>query len=158
MTQSANSFIPGHWSFEFSKLIVSNNFLCYKNNTRAYSSAHCAFLVNILGRTKPTSHAQAIHDPNWQWAMQTESEALQYSDTWSMVHLPIGHKPIDCKWVYKIKIQIRQHHCLLQSPSFCQGLHSRALITINVFRPPPNSAPFGVSSILHLPVIGISTN
>ncbi|KAL5787313.1 hypothetical protein ACOSP7_004262 [Xanthoceras sorbifolium] len=35
--------------------------------------------------------------------MNTELEALQLNNTWSLVPLPIGHKPIGCKWVYKIK-------------------------------------------------------
>lgn len=35
--------------------------------------------------------------------MHAELEALQQNNTWSMVPLPIGHKPIGCKWVYKIK-------------------------------------------------------
>ncbi|KAL5748203.1 hypothetical protein ACOSQ2_025500 [Xanthoceras sorbifolium] len=35
--------------------------------------------------------------------MNTELEALQLNNTWSLVSLPIGHKPIGCKWVYKIK-------------------------------------------------------
>ncbi|BBG93322.1 wall-associated kinase 2 [Prunus dulcis] len=35
--------------------------------------------------------------------MHAELEALQQNNTYSMVPLPIGHKPIGCKWVYKIK-------------------------------------------------------
>ena len=35
--------------------------------------------------------------------MNTKLEALQQNNTWSLVTLPVGHKPIGCKWVYKIK-------------------------------------------------------
>jgi len=35
--------------------------------------------------------------------MNTELEALQQNNTWSLVPLPLGHKPIGCKWVYNIK-------------------------------------------------------
>ncbi|BBN68869.1 wall-associated kinase 2 [Prunus dulcis] len=59
--------------------------------------------ANIIGLTEPTSYAQAIHDPNWQHAMHAELKALQQNNTYSMVPLPVGHKPIGCKWVYKIK-------------------------------------------------------
>lgn len=62
-----------------------------------------SFLANITGLTEPTSYAQSIHDPNWRHVMHAELEALQQNNTWSMVPLPIGHKPIGCKWVYKIK-------------------------------------------------------
>ena len=35
--------------------------------------------------------------------MNTELKALQQNNTWTLVPLPSGHKPIRCKWVYKIK-------------------------------------------------------
>lgn len=35
--------------------------------------------------------------------MQAELDALTRNNTWSLVPLPVGHKPIGCKWVYKIK-------------------------------------------------------
>lgn len=35
--------------------------------------------------------------------MNIELEALQQNNTWTLVQLHAGHKPIDCRWVYKIK-------------------------------------------------------
>ncbi|KAL5563525.1 hypothetical protein UlMin_033272 [Ulmus minor] len=35
--------------------------------------------------------------------MEAEIQALETNHTWSMVPLPPGHRPIGCKWVYKIK-------------------------------------------------------
>ncbi|XP_021831999.1 uncharacterized protein LOC110771952 [Prunus avium] len=35
--------------------------------------------------------------------MQAELDALMHNDTWTLVPLSTGHKPIGCKWVYKIK-------------------------------------------------------
>jgi len=35
--------------------------------------------------------------------MAKEFEALQDNNTWELVPLPAGKKPISCKWVYKIK-------------------------------------------------------
>lgn len=35
--------------------------------------------------------------------MNTELSALQQNKTWTLIPLPKGHKPIGCKWVYKIK-------------------------------------------------------
>ena len=47
--------------------------------------------------------AQAEHDPKWCEAMNSEIQALEANDTWTLTTLPIGKKPIGCKWVYKIK-------------------------------------------------------
>ncbi|KAF5468773.1 hypothetical protein F2P56_012898, partial [Juglans regia] len=35
--------------------------------------------------------------------MEQELTALELNETWSIVDLPLGKKPIDCKWVYKYK-------------------------------------------------------
>ncbi|BBH06340.1 RmlC-like cupins superfamily protein [Prunus dulcis] len=54
-------------------------------------------------QTEPTSYDQAANDPNWQQAMTAEITALEQNNTWTLTSLPHGHKPIGCKWVYKIK-------------------------------------------------------
>ena len=38
-------------------------------------------------------------NPAWQAAMTQEFEALHINNTWSLVPLPAGKKPIGCKWV-----------------------------------------------------------
>jgi hypothetical protein len=35
--------------------------------------------------------------------MQEEYDYLNVNNTWSLVPLPKGRKPISCKWVFKIK-------------------------------------------------------
>ncbi len=40
----------------------------------------------------------------WEIAMQKEYDSLVVNNTWSLVPLPKGRKPISCKlWVFKIK-------------------------------------------------------
>ncbi len=39
----------------------------------------------------------------WEMAMQEEYDSLVVNNTWSLVPLPKGRKPISCKWVFKIK-------------------------------------------------------
>jgi hypothetical protein len=39
----------------------------------------------------------------WEITMQEEYESLLVTNTWSLVPLPKGRKPIFCKWVFKIK-------------------------------------------------------
>ena len=35
--------------------------------------------------------------------MDKEIEALEVTNTWSLVPLPLGESPIGCKWVYRVK-------------------------------------------------------
>ncbi len=39
----------------------------------------------------------------WEMAMQEEHDSFVIKNTWSLVPLPKGKKPISCKWVNKIK-------------------------------------------------------
>ncbi len=35
--------------------------------------------------------------------MQEEYDSLMTNNTWTLVPLPTGRKPVSCKWVFKIK-------------------------------------------------------
>ncbi|GKV49236.1 hypothetical protein SLEP1_g55999 [Rubroshorea leprosula] len=76
-----------------------SNYLSYAR----FSPAHYSFLNTIACDIEPSSSTQAIHCPEWRTAMQTELQALEDTQTWSLVPLPPDKKPIGCKWVYKIK-------------------------------------------------------
>lgn len=52
---------------------------------------------------EPLTYEDAAVIPAWQTAMQQEFDALIANDTWDLVSLPQGKKPIGCKWVYRIK-------------------------------------------------------
>ena len=52
---------------------------------------------------EPQSYLEAAKDPGWQEAMDRELQALHANQTWDILSLPQGKKPIDCKWVYKAK-------------------------------------------------------
>ncbi|VVA37824.1 PREDICTED: Retrovirus-related Pol poly from transposon, partial [Prunus dulcis] len=51
----------------------------------------------------PCRTKEAVSNPHWQEAMQSELAALESNQTWSLTSLPPGKQPIGCKWVYKIK-------------------------------------------------------
>ncbi|KAE8686001.1 hypothetical protein F3Y22_tig00111088pilonHSYRG00304 [Hibiscus syriacus] len=55
---------------------------------------------------EPSTYQEAIHSSDvslWMIAMQEEIEALHKNNTWDLVPLPQGRKPIGNKWVFKIK-------------------------------------------------------
>ena len=52
---------------------------------------------------EPSSFAEAEHDVAWQAAMKEEMEAVERNDTWELVDLPRGHRPIGLRWVFKLK-------------------------------------------------------
>lgn len=56
--------------------------------------------------------------------MNSEITALEENDTWSLVPLPVGHHPIGCRWVFKIKYQfigsIERYNARLVAKGFTQ--------------------------------------
>ncbi|GKB26820.1 ribonuclease H-like domain-containing protein [Tanacetum coccineum] len=48
-------------------------------------------------------YLEAIKDHKWIEAINLEIEALNRNMTWVIIELPVGSKPIGCKWVFKLK-------------------------------------------------------
>ena len=51
----------------------------------------------------PKHSQEAMRNPQWKEAMDEEMRALIQNQTWEVVDLPKGKKPIGCKWVYTLK-------------------------------------------------------
>jgi hypothetical protein len=49
------------------------------------------------------SCGEALGNPKWWAAMDTEYQALAKNQTWHLVPRPKGKNIVGCKWVYKIK-------------------------------------------------------
>ena len=49
--------------------------------------------------------ADVIQHPKWQEAMNEELMAIEKNNAWQLTDLPKGHKAIDVKWLYKIKVK-----------------------------------------------------
>ena len=56
-----------------------------------------------LTQEEPSSCNEASKESVWRQAMEEELESIEKNETWEMVTPPPGCKPIDLKWVYKIK-------------------------------------------------------
>ncbi len=64
----------------------------------------------------------------WEIAMQEEYDSLVVNNTWSLVPLPKGRKPISSKWVFKIKHgvdgEVERYKVRLVARSFSQTFWS----------------------------------
>jgi hypothetical protein len=68
--------------------------------TKEVERATVAFLE------EPQNIEEALTRENskeWECVMQEEYDSLMTNNTWTLVPLPAGRKPVSCKWVFKIK-------------------------------------------------------
>lgn len=65
---------------------------------------HVCFLTKIKPIQEPTTYQQGVNHIEWQDAIKEELKALETNQTWDIVDLPYGKKPIGCKWIYKVKL------------------------------------------------------
>ena len=63
------------------------------------------FYTYLVGN-EPLSFSEAISVPdakNWDKAIRIEIDSIQKNNTWTLIDLPKGAKPIGCKWIFKKK-------------------------------------------------------
>ena len=80
------------------RLCNSREILLLDNDTRE---------ILLLDNDEPTTYVEAMMDPDskkWQSAMRSKIESMSDTRVWNLVDLPDGHKTIECKWIYKRKI------------------------------------------------------
>lgn len=63
------------------------------------------FLSESCDINEPLNYKEASQQFEWIEAMQKEIKALEDNNTWELVDLPKGKKPIGCKWVFKVKLK-----------------------------------------------------
>lgn len=69
-------------------------------------SEYYLYTVEAGGYEDPFTIEEALKDVDakqWRQAMGSEYQSLMQNNTWTLVKLPPGVKPIKCKWVFKKK-------------------------------------------------------
>ena len=61
------------------------------------------FYIYLVGN-EPLSFSEAISAldaKQWDKAIRTKIDSIKKNNTWTLVDLPKGEKPIGCKWIFK---------------------------------------------------------
>jgi hypothetical protein len=56
----------------------------------------------------PKTYQEALNSVDssmWKETIKSELDSLVMNHTWDLVDLPMGNKPIGCKWIFKRKIK-----------------------------------------------------
>ncbi|MCO5584053.1 hypothetical protein L7F22_037975 [Adiantum nelumboides] len=69
----------------------------------SYMAKHFAFMAKVAHNVEPTCFEETAENDKWQEATNEKMDALYGNETWELVALPKGKKPIGCRWVYKVK-------------------------------------------------------
>jgi hypothetical protein len=65
---------------------------------------HVAYRVGQVKEPKTLKEAmESDHAVEWKAAADCEFRSLMENETWELMELPAGRKPISCKWVFKVK-------------------------------------------------------
>ncbi|PKI59228.1 hypothetical protein CRG98_020391 [Punica granatum] len=68
------------------------------------SVAMIPIMLNVEGDPQTYGEAMASRDAAfWKEAINDEMDSILFNNTWVLVDLPQGSKPIGCKWVFKRK-------------------------------------------------------
>ena len=76
---------------------------------RRLARLHEARELLLLDNDEPATYAEAMVDPDseqWLITMRFEIESMGDNQVWNLVDLPDGFKAIECKWIYKKKIDM----------------------------------------------------
>ena len=81
------------------KLYPISNYVSYNQVSPEYNRVIQALMTVSV----PRNVREAMLSAEWKKAMNEEMEALEQSNTWEMVPLPVGKKTVGSRWVFTIK-------------------------------------------------------
>ena len=67
------------------------------------------YFFTFLVGDDPFTYKEAISSPDapfWKETINNELESILSNHTWKLIDLPLGAKPIGCKWIFKRKLKL----------------------------------------------------
>jgi hypothetical protein len=83
-------------------------------------------LINeaMIAELEPVTLEQALNDSKWKAAMKEELKSIEKNNTWELMHKTVNKRPIDVKWVFKLKMkpngEIAKYKARLVAKGFLQ--------------------------------------
>jgi hypothetical protein len=71
---------------------------------KSFGNNFIVYLVDDTPKTFTEAYA-SLDVEHWKEAIQNEMESILTNGTWEMCDLPVGCKPVRCKWVFKKKMK-----------------------------------------------------
>ncbi|RVX11271.1 Heat shock 70 kDa protein 17 [Vitis vinifera] len=75
------------------------NYVMYEGLSPSYR----AFATSLDDTQVPNTIQEALKISEWKKAVQDEIDALEKNGTWTITDLPVGKRPVGCKWIFTIK-------------------------------------------------------
>ena len=69
----------------------------YANTEEVVSGDEQENEVMMVVSEEPTCYQEAVTKGRWYEAMENELKSIEKNNTWSLIELPLGHKPIGLK-------------------------------------------------------------
>ena len=77
-----------------------------------------------VAMSEPSTFQEAMVNPKWKQAMETEMSSLRDNKVWELVELPENRKPVGSKWVFKVKVdgndRVERYKARLVAQGFIQ--------------------------------------
>ena len=100
--------------------------------SRTSKSFGLDFLTYLL-ENEPQSFNEAMSTPEapmWKEVVNSEIESILQNHTWELVDLPLGSKPLGCKWVFKRKMKTDGSIDKYKARLVAKGYKQKVLITL----------------------------
>jgi hypothetical protein len=98
----------------------------FHDGTTRHPIAHALIAAGDFSITEPTCFSQAVTDPNWRKAMNSEFDALLKNNTWRLVPSSQAHNLVGCKWVFRIKRKADGSIDRYKARLVAKGFHQQA--------------------------------